>query len=77
MYQIAKRDVHDEKYYGDFEQIENGVGLIAKFISELNFAIENTAEKKVKKTVGIFTGVSGESTMILARKLIISSSFFG
>ena len=70
MYQIAKRDVHDEKYYGDFEQIENGVGLIAKFISELNFAIENTAEKKVKKTVGIFTGVSGESTMILARKLI-------
>lgn len=70
MYQIACRPIRGEEYYGQYEQIENGVGLISKFLSELDFALELAPEKKLKRKVGIITGVSGESTMIKARTAI-------
>lgn len=72
MYQIAGRNVPGAEYYGEYEQIENGVGLITKFLDELDFALEN-APKKVRKTsVGIITGVSGESTMLKAKQKLTS-----
>ena len=70
MYQIAGRKVPDASYYGEYEQIENGVGLISKFIDELKYALTVTKEKHIKRSIGIFTGVSGESTMVQATKLV-------
>lgn len=70
MYQIAGLPVRDAEYYGEYEQIENGVGLIPKFTSELCDALSVSPDKKIKRKVGIFTGVSGESTMLKARDLI-------
>lgn len=71
MYQIAEKEVKDAEYYGTYEQIENGVGLIAKFLSELELAIYDSDKKtKIKKEIGVFTGVSGQQTIEQARKLI-------
>lgn len=89
MYQIAKLEVKGEDYYGNFDQIENGVGLIAKFLGEVRDEITN-CYKKTKKSIGVFTGVSGESTIIKAKEMIktaypnieiniypVKNSFFG
>ncbi|MFI3228892.1 MAG: DUF512 domain-containing protein [Bacillota bacterium] len=69
MYQIADISTPKAEYYGEFEQIENGVGLIAKFLDEVEYALQD-APTKVKKRVAIITGVSGESTMRKATELI-------
>ena len=49
------------EFYGDFEQIENGIGMTSKFLSEAQSALaelpENCALKKLKKTL-IISGVS-------------------
>ncbi|MCR4661214.1 MAG: DUF512 domain-containing protein [Clostridia bacterium] len=69
MYQIANKKIPDYDYYGSFPQIENGVGLIAKFIEELRVNL-NMAPKRIKsKQIGLFTGVSGESTMKYAKQV--------
>lgn len=70
MYQIAGRNVHSPEYYGAYEQIENGVGLISKFLDELQYALSITKEKRIRKKVGIFTGVSGKTTMEKAASMI-------
>ncbi len=70
MYQIAELPVRDAEYYGQYEQIENGVGVISKFMSELNDAISFAPDKKIKRKIGIITGVSGESSMIRARDAV-------
>lgn len=69
MYQKAELPIKEYDYYGEFEQIENGVGLIAKFLFEIEEALENTPGK-LKKSVGIITGVSGYSTMQKAKELL-------
>lgn len=70
MYQIAGKEVKEESYYGNFEQIENGVGLIAKFFGELDYALENVRSFRKHRKVGVFTGVSGESVMLSAARKI-------
>ena len=69
MYQIAQRDVPPPEYYGNFDQIENGVGLIAKFYQDMNDELEY-APKSVRRTVGVFTGVSGAGTINKAKDLL-------
>lgn len=69
MYQRAELSVKDYDYYGNFEQIENGVGLIAKFLYEIEDALEY-APKKLNKTVGIITGVSGENVLMKAKEIL-------
>ena len=57
----AERPFKDATFYGDFEQIENGIGMTSKFLSEVDWALselpENTALPKAKKSV-IVCGVS-------------------
>jgi NifB/MoaA-like Fe-S oxidoreductase len=52
----------DAAFYGNFEQIENGIGLTAKFLTEafesLNALSQNFALKKPKKSL-LISGVSG------------------
>ena len=48
----AGRPLKDAAFYGNFEQIENGIGMTAKFVSEVNSALSvviNEAEGKRKK----------------------------
>lgn len=69
LYQIGKIEVKDGSYYGDYDQIENGVGLITKFLDELAESLEY-APKKLRKTIGIITGVSGLTTMEKAKAML-------
>ena len=62
----AERKMKDAAFYGNFEQIENGIGLTAKFSTEafeaLNALPENFALKKPKKSL-LICGVSAEKVM--------------
>ena len=49
-------------FYGDFSQIENGIGMTSKFISEFEESIYNAELKKVRK-IAVVTGVSACKTI--------------
>lgn len=66
MYLRAKKPLPPYEFYGDFEQIENGVGLIAKFNQEFRDGLEIAT--KAKK--GSFTLVTGVDAAELMRNLI-------
>ncbi len=57
-YVKASRDLPAFEYYGDFEQIENGVGLIADFQDKFNYALEEIEPKNVGKRMIFATGTS-------------------
>lgn len=62
------RPLKSEEFYGDFEQIENGIGMTTKFISEVNRALSAYLEEndggryalKKEKHSLIISGVSAE-----------------
>ena len=66
MYLYAKMDVPSYDYYGDFDQLENGVGLIAdtRYQFDLAFADSIAAQK------GSFTIVTGVSATPIMNELI-------
>ena len=65
----AQRPFKDAAFYGDFEQIENGIGMTSKFEAEVNAALaalvlENDLPRyalKRKKRSVIVSGVSAEN----------------
>lgn len=54
LYLKAGIPLHDEEYYEEFLQIENGVGMMASMEAEFNFALEEHTEDAVnsKENVG-------------------------
>lgn len=69
MYNIAQKQVPSYEYYGDFGQIENGVGLKAKFLREVERAVEARTIKK-NRNVGIITSISGAKDIAVACNII-------
>lgn len=63
----AEREMKKEEFYGDFAQIENGVGLTTRFLTEATEALEIACKekknrlKKQKKSL-IICGVSASKT---------------
>jgi NifB/MoaA-like Fe-S oxidoreductase len=56
--------VKETAFYGDFEQIENGVGLTRKFLSEVDQALEKeNYALKTPKTSLLVCGVSAAKTL--------------
>ncbi len=67
----AERPFKEEAFYGDFPQIENGIGLTAKFLAEAEEALSETDGHALKKekTVLIVCGTSARQTNeMLARR---------
>ncbi|MDO4731503.1 MAG: DUF512 domain-containing protein [Clostridia bacterium] len=59
IYLKAQKQLPTSDYYGDFEQLENGVGMMALMESELDFALEqNTYNINTQRKISIATGVS-------------------
>ena len=60
----AERPFKDEEFYGDFSQIENGIGLTTKFIAEAKDALARLAPCVMKKpkTALIVSGTSAHET---------------
>lgn len=55
-YLIAQRPLPDVDYYGDFAQLDNGVGMCALLKSEFTDALEGETSRRIEKTVTIATG---------------------
>lgn len=73
MYQIAERDVPPAEYYQEFEQIENGVGLISKFLQDVKEELEFVPHiAKHNKSLALITGVAGFNSIEKAVKLVKS-----
>lgn len=54
----AEMSVRDYTYYGAFDQIENGVGLLADFDDNFEYALSEMQELSIDKKVDMITGVS-------------------
>lgn len=85
----AGREMKDIDFYGDFEQIENGIGMTVKFKSEFYSALKSVKLKKKKVSVTI-CGVSAKGIMeeltavanknienLDAKVLSVKNKFFG
>ncbi|MBQ8505328.1 MAG: DUF512 domain-containing protein, partial [Clostridia bacterium] len=62
MYVYAQRDIPPYSYYGDFNQLENGVGLLADFSYQFDLAFAD-AYKAKNKSFTVVTGVSAAPFM--------------
>ena len=56
------REYKPAEFYGDFSQIENGIGMTSKFVSEFKESIYSAALKKIRR-VAVITGVSACGTI--------------
>lgn len=85
----AGRQFKPKEFYGDFEQIENGIGMTSKFLSEFYGALKNKKLRRKKRVVCV-CGVSAASVMtdvckaadeaiagLQARPLAVVNDFFG
>lgn len=85
----AKRNFKPAEFYGDFSQIENGIGMTSKFISDFTSALKPAKRKKYTRVVSI-CGVSAAETVeslcrkaneqignLEARALPVKNDFFG
>ena len=55
-YLIAERELPDAEYYGEFSQLDNGVGMCALLKDEFLDALENTERKSVNRNITVATG---------------------
>ena len=56
------REFKPAEFYGDFSQIENGIGMTSKFISEFEESVYNFELKSLRR-VAVITGVSAYNTI--------------
>ncbi|MBP3706700.1 MAG: DUF512 domain-containing protein [Clostridia bacterium] len=57
-YLMSQREIPDAAYYGDFLQLENGVGLWALFKSEAKEALEYAKPSKERRHISVATGIA-------------------
>ena len=55
-YLIAERELPDADYYGEFSQLDNGVGMCALLNEEFLDALENEECREVKRNITVATG---------------------
>ncbi len=67
-YILAERQLPDASYYGEFLQLENGVGLVPLLLSEVKEAINNTDYKLTNKR--IITMVTGEAAFPFISEIV-------
>ncbi len=66
----AEREIPDDKYYEDYSQYENGVGLIRVLVDEFSSALDECDLKDKTSKVSIATGFAAENTInYLVKKL--------
>jgi putative radical SAM enzyme (TIGR03279 family) len=65
-YLLAEREFPTEDYYGEYSQLDNGVGMCTLLKSEFLNALEETAHKTINRNI---TLVTGESAFILLSEL--------
>ena len=69
-YLKSGEDIPDYDYWGEFSQIENGVGMIASFEHEFNMALQTLSdeEKNAARSVSVATGEAAYDMMLRISK---------
>ncbi len=68
-YLLAEKDFPDEDYYGEYSQLDNGVGMCTLLKSEFLSALEEKEEREINREVTLATGESAYSLLCeLVRK---------
>ncbi len=62
-FQLAKREIPEYSYYGDFPQLDNGVGMIACLDKEFSDALNDCEADNKKRRFAIATGVAAYDIM--------------
>ncbi len=57
-YVKAEREIPDSSRYGNFEQLEDGIGLLAYFTMNFNKSLMRYKPRKIEKSVSVATGKS-------------------
>ena len=57
-YLMAEKKLHNDEYYEDYSQIDNGVGMLTSFEKELDLYLKvlSSDERKIKRTISVATG---------------------
>lgn len=58
VYLLAQQPIPEPAYYGDFDQLENGVGLFASMKQEFHFAMDNCNLPQKPRHISLATGTS-------------------
>lgn len=62
-YLIAERELPDSDYYGEFSQLDNGVGMCALLKEEFLDALEETESKAINRKVTVATGYAAHGLL--------------
>ncbi len=62
-FQLAGRELPDYDYYGDFPQLENGVGMLTSLRCEFLDALRDAPADNVPRSLGIVTGYAAYDLM--------------
>ncbi len=62
-YLLAERELPDEDYYGEYSQLDNGVGMCTLLKSEFLSALEEAEPKTLNREITIATGESAYSLL--------------
>lgn len=57
-YLLAERELPSEDFYGEYAQLDNGVGMCTLLRSEFESALSGEESREIKRTVTMATGVS-------------------
>ncbi len=73
-YLIAEKELPKDSYYEEYSQLENGVGMLRSFETEMNLFLKTLSkeEKQIKRNISIATGESAYDFICKAVKNIQS-----
>lgn len=57
-YIMADRNLPGPEYYGEYEQLEDGIGMITYFNENIKESLESLKDTKIEKKVSLVTGIS-------------------
>ena len=60
LYIKAGRALPEEEYYEEYQQLENGVGMLRSLINEFNYALEDVDAHAAPRSVTVATGKAAE-----------------
>ena len=62
-YLIAERELPNADYYGEFSQLDNGVGMCALLKEEFLDALENAESKTINRSITVATGYAAHKLL--------------
>lgn len=57
-YIMAGRELPGPSYYGDYEQLEDGIGMVTYFMENIKESLEKVEDETVERTISVVTGMS-------------------